>query len=84
MSHESKFIDFMAWARFPRESPAQGGIVQDSLDGLDPSYAVQFVRQVNFGPLESKRYFVPAKDNNGFIEVSESALIAANFQKLNT
>lgn len=51
---------------------------------LKPDFAVQLVRQVNYGPLESKRYFVPNGSNDGgFIEISEDDLIQANFQKLN-
>jgi hypothetical protein len=52
---------------------------------LDPPFAVQLVRQVNYGPLESKRYFIPAKNGeNVFVEVVEDDLIQANFQKLNS
>jgi hypothetical protein len=49
-------------------------------------FAVQVVRQVNYGPLESKRYFVSAKDQEGemnFHEITESDLIEANYEKLN-
>lgn len=45
-------------------------------------FAVQLVRQVNFGPLESKRYFAP--DGTAFVEVGERALVDANFKKLNS
>jgi len=50
------------------------------------AYAVQVVRQVNFGPLESKRYFLATKDLDGgvdFHEVTEGDLIEANYEKLN-
>ncbi|KAM3074294.1 hypothetical protein ACMFMG_002895 [Clarireedia jacksonii] len=48
-------------------------------------YAVQFVRQVNYGPLESKRYFIPSPTSpTDFIEITERDLIAANYQKLNS
>ena len=50
---------------------------EQNLDELRPAYAVQLVRQVNFGPLESKRYFVPA-------DAQSEELIQANFQKLNS
>lgn len=50
-----------------------------------PSFAVQLVRQVNFGRLESKRYFVLLRgQENTFAEVSEGDLISANFEKLNS
>ena len=59
--------------------------VEVNLAELGSPYAVQLVRQVNYGPLEFKRYFVPAKGKEDeFIEVNEGELIAANFQKLNT
>ncbi|KAK4868510.1 hypothetical protein LT330_006712 [Penicillium expansum] len=51
-------------------------------------YAVQFVRQVNFGAIEAKRYFIPHPEANGdraeFVEITEQDLIAGNFQKLNS
>jgi hypothetical protein len=75
----------MSWAAFPRESEAK------SPDGAAsitcPSYVVQIVKQVNFGPLESKRYFAHNESNSGdeaFLEIPEKWLIDANFQKLNT
>lgn len=81
LSHEQKFKTFMRWARHPREStPSTGGV---DLLRLKPDFAVQLVRQVNFGPLESKRYFVFLGADD-FIEVSENDLIQANFQKLNS
>ncbi|KAF1911663.1 hypothetical protein BDU57DRAFT_543149 [Ampelomyces quisqualis] len=45
---------------------------------------IQVVKQVNFGPLESKRYFAQIKDDGEFVEVTEQWLVTANFQKLNT
>ncbi|KAI3391798.1 hypothetical protein diail_6788 [Diaporthe ilicicola] len=60
-------------------TPTSGSV---DLVEMAPGFAVQLVRQVNFGPLESKRYFVPTASDK-FIEVSESDLIQANFQKLN-
>jgi hypothetical protein len=44
------------------------------------------VKQVNYGPIESKRYFIVnegADAEKAFIEVPEKWLIDANFQKLN-
>ncbi|KAF2252912.1 hypothetical protein BU26DRAFT_537916 [Trematosphaeria pertusa] len=74
LSHESKFTAFMA-------QPS------DAARPASSSYAVQVVKQVNFGPLESKRYFT-ANDSvsgeDGFVEVAEQWLIDGNFQKLNT
>lgn len=82
LSHEPKLRAFQSWAAFPRDSTA----AQDAVDlvALKPEFAVQLVRQVNYGPLESKRYFVPNGSNDGgFSEISENDLIQANFQKLN-
>lgn len=82
LSHESKFNSFIAWAAFPRESNT--GSVKD-LDMNTVSFAVQLVRQVNFGRLESKRYFAPVQaTENVFAEMQEEDLIQANFEKLNT
>ena len=78
----------MEWASYPRETAPEGGKPgQAGFAELDPPFAVQLVRQVNYGPLESKRYFIPAKngpEENAFVEVTEQDLIQANFQKLNS
>ncbi len=85
--HEAKFQAFIAWADFPKDSSPSTGDGDEKVDlvVLKPSYAMQLVRQVNYGPLESKRYFIPVvgKDNE-FAEVAEDDLIQANFQKLNS
>ncbi|CAJ0554518.1 Ff.00g130310.m01.CDS01 [Fusarium sp. VM40] len=81
LSHQSKFNNFMAWASFPKDSsPGEA-----NMSKITPPFAVQLVRQVNFGPLESKRYFIPtdATEDN-FVEITENDLIQANFQKVNT
>ncbi|PNP85426.1 hypothetical protein FNYG_01255 [Fusarium nygamai] len=83
LSHQSKFNNFLSWGSFPRDSTLDEA--QHDLSELNPSYAVQLVRQVNFGPLESKRYFIPQDSSEGqYIEVSEQDLIQANFKKANT
>lgn len=82
LSHEPKLRAFQSWAASPGDSIAS----QDPVDllALKPEFAVQLVRQVNYGPLESKRYFVPNGSNDGgFLEISENDLVQANFQKLN-
>jgi hypothetical protein len=72
----------MEWAASPRES-SLGESAEDHFTPTPP-FAIQLVRQVNFGPLEAKRYFVPqAGQDAGFVEVPEQALIEANFEKLN-
>ncbi|KAF5679192.1 major facilitator superfamily transporter [Fusarium heterosporum] len=80
LTHQSKFNNFISWASFPKESSPD-----EAWPDTTPSYAVQLVRQVNFGRLESKRYFVPTgPDETSFIEITEQDLIQANFQKVNT
>lgn len=81
LSHQSKFNNFMAWASFPKDS-SPGEV---NMSNVAPSFAVQLVRQVNFGPLESKRYFIPTDAiEDDFVEITEGDLIQANFQKVNT
>jgi len=85
LSHESKFTSFMSWVAFLRDSNAKSS--DDAVYITCPSYVVQIVKQVNFGPLESKRYFAHNASDSGdeaFIEIPEKWLIDANFQKLNT
>lgn len=52
---------------------------------IQPAFAIQVVRQINYGPLESKRYFIPRDSTHvEFVEITEHDLIQANFQKLNS
>jgi hypothetical protein len=80
LSHEPKFAAFMSWAKFPAESSIV--VSEDAPDAAEASLAIQVVKQVNYGPLESKRYFV--QHNGDFTEVTEQWLLDANFEKLNT
>jgi len=83
--HQARFTEFLDWAKFPRSAaPDSGHETKPDLTELEPPYAVQLVRQVNYGPLESKRYFIPVSDKDDFIEVTEDDLIQANFKKLNS
>ncbi|KAF4970213.1 hypothetical protein FSARC_2699 [Fusarium sarcochroum] len=86
LSHQSKFNNFMAWGSFPRASSVENDDKPShDLSQVAPLYAVQLVQQVNFGPLESKRYFIPTgSTESDFVEVTENDLIQANFQKVNT
>lgn len=81
LSHEPKFRAFMTWAEFPKESIVTSNEVVP--DATNVTIATQVVKQVNFGPLESKRYFAQVK-NGKFVEATEQWLVNANFQKLNT
>ncbi|KAK7970087.1 hypothetical protein PG996_001478 [Apiospora saccharicola] len=76
----------MVWASYPRAaSPASHDDSMAAFANGGPSFAIQPVRQVNYGPLESKRYFVPAlASSSEFAEVGEDKLIQANFEKLNS
>ena len=83
IDHEAKFTAFMTWAQ--AQSTTDENNEKPNLDQLAPPYAVQLVRQVNFGPLESKRYFVPVTGQDGpFVEITESEMINANFKKFNS
>jgi len=83
LQHDAKFSSFMAWAS--ANSDVEPTTDKVDLTELKPILAIQLVRQVNYGPLESKRYFVPANEGQqNFMEVTENDLIQANFQKLNT
>jgi hypothetical protein len=86
--HEAKFTSFFGWAKFPTiavvVTPAAGAEESESLQDSGWPYAIQLVRQVNYGPLESKRYFVPLDNNVKFKEITERDLIEANFTKVNS
>ncbi|KAM7191214.1 hypothetical protein V8F20_009392 [Naviculisporaceae sp. PSN 640] len=76
LDHEAKFSAFIKWAG---KEPAP-----DSDSSLVPSapYAIQVVKQVNYGPQESIRCFVPCHSN--FKEATEDALVEANLKKVNS
>ncbi|KAF6811400.1 MFS multidrug transporter [Colletotrichum musicola] len=81
--HETKFLDFMAWTkRVVKDSDISS---ESSTSDKVPSYTIQLVRQMNYGPLESRRYFARFDHiSDSFVEVSENFLIQANFQKVNS
>ena len=84
LQHQQKFTTFINWASFPRAASPKGDGEATDLSILGTPYVVQLVRQVNYGPLESKRYFAFCNSSNNFVEVVEDDLIRANFQKLNS
>ncbi|KAK7729438.1 hypothetical protein SLS57_001923 [Botryosphaeria dothidea] len=54
---------------------------------MDHPHVIQLVKQINFGALESVRYFAATGgkgEEEAFHEVEEADLIAANYQKVNT
>jgi hypothetical protein len=75
----------MGWGRYPKASATHADGASVSLSDNKPDFVVQLVRQVNYGPLESTRYFAKL-DQQGepFTEVTEKELIDANFKKLNS
>ncbi|GME61652.1 mfs multidrug transporter [Neofusicoccum parvum] len=88
LAHEPKFRAFMRWAAFPRETATQPSDEQSSkLASLNHPHVIQLVKQVNYGALESTRYFAPTEgedEEQAFLEITEADLIAANYKKLNT
>ncbi|KAG8530240.1 uncharacterized protein KY384_004740 [Bacidia gigantensis] len=56
-------------------------------------YIIQFVKQINHGPIEAKRYFAPSPNSSDsnittaappYVELAEADLISASFAKVNT
>ena len=82
LDHEAKFTAFTRWASIHKSSLA----VDDGSTLIinSASYAVQLVRQINYGPQESIRYFVPASNGSDFTEATEDDLVESNFEKLNS
>ena len=86
LSHEAKFQAFLRWMPAAQEASIGGTTEGKRILSDDSSaYAVQVVQQVNYGPLESKRYFISGDGERGtdFYEITEADLIEANFEKLN-
>ncbi|RFU29560.1 hypothetical protein B7463_g6779, partial [Scytalidium lignicola] len=82
LDYGSRFEAFMKWSLAQNGSPTNS-TPPEKLN----SYVVQIVRQTNFGPLESKRYFVEIKEENevtSFRAVREEDLLEANYEKLNS
>lgn len=67
LDHETKFTSFKQWAAFPtKSSPATPNVNTggSNINNMAAPFAVQLVQQVNYGPLMSKRYFIPRKDDS--------------------
>ena len=82
LDHEAKSKAFMRWASLHKSSLSVDD--ESALTVNSAPYAVQLVRQVNYGPQESIRYFVPAKNDSDFTETTEDILVESNFEKLNS
>uniref|UniRef100_A0A8H7NHJ0 Uncharacterized protein n=2 Tax=Bionectria ochroleuca TaxID=29856 RepID=A0A8H7NHJ0_BIOOC len=80
LDHEPKFEAFIQWAR----SQTTSTLTNAEVLTIDTPYAVQLVRQINYGPQESIRYFIPLKDGSRFVETREDSLLKWNFEKLNS
>ncbi|KAF3074471.1 hypothetical protein CFAM422_003836 [Trichoderma lentiforme] len=63
LDHEHKFDKFMQWAKSTSAKPDVVPILIVSAD-----YVVQLVRQANYGPQESVRYFMTVNDGIEFTE----------------
>ncbi|TGJ78886.1 hypothetical protein E0Z10_g9879 [Xylaria hypoxylon] len=79
LDHEAKFSHFMRWTESYPVAPTNGSSLVSQAQ-----YAIQLVRQVNYGPQESIRYFIPVDNNSTFLEVTEDDLLSANYKKLNS
>ncbi|KAE9365463.1 hypothetical protein N431DRAFT_496544 [Stipitochalara longipes BDJ] len=84
---EAKFNGFINWAR--AEGTTSVTTLPNGSEYLsvnkESCFVIQLVCQVNYGPLESKRFFAKtAEMNAGFCEVLEQDLIESNYQKVNS
>ena len=68
----------MDWSDYPKASDTG-----TAPSAINVAFAIQVVKQTNYGPLDSKRYFVTGSDST-FAEVTEQWLIDADFEKVNT
>jgi len=92
--HDEKFDPFIKAASDTNGNDSSSSTAACSESDPSPEqypYVIQFVKQVNYGPVESKQFFAPAAPTNAsgserkrYIELSEEDLIAANFVKVNT
>lgn len=80
LDHEPKFKSFVYWAGLQTTAlvPLDGSFVSSA------PYAIQLVKQVNYGPKESTRYFFPASNGSDYAESTENDLLASNFEKVNS
>ncbi|KAF2808302.1 uncharacterized protein BDZ99DRAFT_51551 [Mytilinidion resinicola] len=68
LDHEAKFGAFIRWTGIQTTSSV---LVDSSSLVSGAPYAIQPVRQINYGPQESIRYFVPASNGADFAEATE-------------
>ncbi len=78
---------FLNWARTgeANSSNTSPNVTEILSSKNHPCFVVQLVHQVNYGPLESKRYFAKTPGMGAaFTEVTEQDLINANYEKVNS
>jgi hypothetical protein len=75
----------MAWGTPAKESNLDNAAAT-FFDNVGNLYIIQLVKQDNFRPLESKRYFIVShgEHRDAFVEIDEANLIEHNFKKLNS
>ena len=90
LGNDEKLNTFLNWAAYPTERAVHPTVEQDDkLADSDYPYYIRLAKMVNtinFGPVETKRYFAPMGEKDGakvFVELAESDLksIAANYTK---
>eukprot|EP01053_Blabericola_migrator_P009397 Blabericola_migrator_1__9396@NODE_5073_length_882_cov_216_202454_g3211_i0_p1_GENE_NODE_5073_length_882_cov_216_202454_g3211_i0NODE_5073_length_882_cov_216_202454_g3211_i0_p1_ORF_typecomplete_len149_score16_76_NODE_5073_length_882_cov_216_202454_g3211_i036449 len=80
LTQEAKFNSFLSWAK-----SIGGPVEMAKLQDVQSPFVVQLVRQVNFGPVESKRYFACIDQAlKRFVEVPEEELRLSKLTKINT
>jgi len=79
LDYEDKFEAFLRWLPSAKSSVDECCVIIDNAP-----YALQVVQQVNYGPHESIRYFVPTIDGVHFVKMNEDSLIKSNFENLNS
>jgi hypothetical protein len=87
IDNEAKFKAFLSWTP-TFEATSVGTVFNGPRDlplNEGSCFVIQVVRQVNYGPLESKRYFAKAAGVDvPFKEVTEQDLINTNYEKVNS
>ena len=84
LQHERKFKSVLAWVRVQRTCSDINDFNVQAVLQTPAARVFQVVKQVNYGPLESKRYFVTLSDSTAhYHEITEHDLIDANYKKLN-
>ncbi|KAG8863178.1 hypothetical protein FRB96_009360 [Tulasnella sp. 330] len=81
--HEAKFSAFLNAISSDFIQSSESTLGSSGAKLIDKPFAVQIVRQVNFGRPEWKRCLVPNQgqgESEGFAEVTERELIDANFK----